>query len=210
MKKNKLSLIAALTLATAIISNSCEKIEEGSPVTVNTSKTATISGMVHANIKQDERVYLDGIHPNYTNSTSNGHIDTSEYAPAGTEIHFRVKKNELNSDVIDTDDMLLYTTTVGANGSYSISIPTNEESVEVSISFDDFEIDSSYFMYTGATFQDSTFFDTDPATGQPIQVTVITDSAQLYTSTTRREVYTRANSSRVIHENEDVILDFNY
>jgi hypothetical protein len=144
-----------------------------------------------------------------TNSTSNGHIDTSEYAPAGTEIHFRVKKNELNSDVVDTDDMLLYTTTVGANGSYSISIPTNEESVDVSISFDDFEFDYSYFKYTGATFVDSTFIGQD-VNGNPVQKTVITDSAQLYNSTTRREVYSRANSSKLVHENEDVILDFNY
>jgi hypothetical protein len=165
--------------------------------------------MVHANIKQDERVYLDNIDNAYTNSTSNGHIDTSEYAPAGTEIHFRVKKNELNSDVVDTDDMLLYTTTVGANGSYSISIPTNEESVDVSISFDDFEFDYSYFKYTGATFVDSTFIGQD-VNGNPVQKTVITDSAQLYNSTTRREVYSRANSSKLVHENEDVILDFNY
>ena len=63
--------------------------------------------------------------------------DTLEYAPEGTEIHFRVSKSEYNPTA-PTDQMLKFTSTVGANGNYSINLPTTNEGVNVEISFDDF------------------------------------------------------------------------
>ena len=47
MKKN---IIPAFLLIIAVISSSCEKIEESSPTTLNTSNTANISGRLFANL----------------------------------------------------------------------------------------------------------------------------------------------------------------
>jgi len=206
MKKNILSIIAVISMSSAITFSSCEKIEEGSPITINNSNTATISGMIYANIKQDEIVFTDNIDPAYNNETYNNAEDTLEYAPSGTEIHFRVNKHNFNSDVEDTDDQFLYTTTVDANGRYSYSIPTVEEGVDVHISFDDFEIDSLFWIANDVSYVDSTYYDT--IINQ--QVTVKIDSSLLYTSTSSRVVYSRASSSVTIHKDEDVILDFQY
>ena len=201
MKKNKLSLIASVILVLAITFNSCEKIEEGSPVTVNTSKTATISGMVHADLMQDERVYKESIE-----GTSFGYQDTAEFAPAGTEIHFHVVKQDLNSDVEDGSDEFRYSTTVNANGTYSIDIPTTEEGLNVDISFDDFEYNYMYWEVIDSTVTiQSLDFDTINNT---IDTTFLT--TYTYVSNTERRTYNRASSSVEVHEGENVIRDFNY
>ena len=140
MKKNKLSLIASLALVSAITFNSCEKIEEGSPISVDTSKTATISGMVNADLIFDERVFKESFE-----GTENGYSDTLEYALNGTGIHVHVMKQDLNSDIDDERDAFIYSTTVNANGTYTIDIPTTEEVMNVDISIDDFEHDYKFW-----------------------------------------------------------------
>ena len=201
MKKNKLSLIAVLTLATAITFNSCEKIEEGSPVTVNTSKTATISGMVHADLRMDERVYKESIE-----GTNFNYSDTAEYAPNGTEIHFHVVKQDMNSDVEDGSDEFRYSTTVSANGTYSINIPTTEEGLNVDISFDDFEYNYKSWEVTDTTVTIQNL-EVNPNTGL-IDTTFLT--TYTYVSNTERRTYNRGSSSVEVHENENVIRDFDY
>ena len=201
MKKNKLSLFAVLTLATAITFNSCEKIEEGSPVTVNTSKTATISGMVHAHLMQDERVYKESIE-----GTSFGYQDTAEYAPVGTEIHFHVVKQDLNSDVEDGSDEFRYSTTVNANGTYSINIPTTEEGLNVDISFDEFEYNYRTWEVTDTTVTIQSL-DIDPITNE-IDTTFLT--TYTYVSNTERRTYKLDDSNVEVHENENLIEDFQY
>ena len=201
MKKNKLSLIAVLTLATAITFNSCEKIEEGSPVTVNTSKTATISGMVHADLMMDERVYKESIE-----GTNFNYSYTAEYAPNGTEIHFHVVKQDMNSDVEDGSDEFRYSTTVSANGTYSINIPTTEEGLNVDISFDDFEYNYKYWEDTDTTVTIQNL-EVNPNTGL-IDTTFLT--TYTYVSNTERRTYNRGSSSVEVHENENVIRDFDY
>lgn len=201
MKKNKLSLIAVLTLATAITFNSCEKIEEGSPVTVNTSKTATISGMVHADLMMDERVYKESIE-----GTNFNYSDTAEYAPNGTEIHFHVVKQDMNSDVEDGSDEFRYSTTVSANGTYSINIPTTEEGLNVDISFDDFEYNYKSWEVTDTTVTIQNL-EVNPNTGL-IDTTFLT--TYTYVSNTERRTYNRGSSSVEVHENENVIRDFDY
>jgi hypothetical protein len=201
MKKNKLSLIAVLTLATAFTFNSCEKIEEGSPVTVNTSKTATISGMVHADLMMDERVYKESVE-----GTNFNYSDTAEYAPNGTEIHFHVVKQDLNSDVQDGSDEFRYSTTVNANGTYSINIPTTEEGLNVDISFDDFEYNYKTWEVTDTTVTIQSL-EVNQNTGL-IDTTFLT--TYTYASNTERRAYNRGDSSVEVHENEDVIRDFDY
>ena len=178
-----------------------KKIEEGSPVTVNTSKTATISGMVHADLMQDERVYKESIE-----GTSFGYQDTAEFAPAGTEIHFHVVKQDLNSDVEDGSDEFRYSTTVNANGTYSIDIPTTEEGLNVDISFDDFEYNYMYWEVTDTTVTIQSL-DVDTI-NNTVDTTFLT--TYTYASTTERRTYNRASSSVEVHENENVIRDFDY
>ena len=126
-------IIPSFLLLIAVTSFSCEKIEESSPVTINTSKTANISGGVKANLVVD-KVYIEdwfGLNATFTKN------DTLERVPEGTEIHFRVSKNEYNPS-IPADQMVRFSTTVNANGRYSINIPTTDEGVNVEISFDEF------------------------------------------------------------------------
>ena len=202
MKKNKLSLFAVLTLATAITFNSCEKIEEGSPVTVNTSKTATISGMVHADLMFDERVYKESIE-----GTSFGYEDTAEYAPEGTEIHFHVKKQDFNPDVEDGSDEFRYSTTVNANGTYSIDIPTTEEGLNVDISFDDFEYNYQYWEVDNYEVP----FIVVPDTATGISDTVFGDTTFFYSSRIERKIYSHDDILDVeVHENENYVDDFTY
>jgi hypothetical protein len=200
MKKNKLSLIAVLTLATAITFNSCEKIEEGSPVTVNTSKTATISGMVHADLMMDERFYKESIE-----GTNFNYSDTLEYAPAGTEIHFHVVKQDMNSDVEDGSDEFRYSTTVNANGTYSINIPTTEEGLNVDISFDDFEY--NYKSWEVLNSDTNTVITIDQTTGEITETQTITFT---YASNTERRTYESLGFNVEVHENENFIHDFQY
>mgnify|MGYP001480400252 CR=1 FL=1 len=190
MKKNKLSLIAALSIASAITFNSCEKIEVGSPVTVNTSKTATISGMVHADLVLDKSYVMDNNFddPSATFQTS----DTLEYALEGTEIHFHITKQDLNSDVQDASDELRYSTTVNANGTYSIQIPTTEEGLDVNISFDDFEYNRITWNYDGQV------------------IGFLGDTSYVYSSSSERKVYSCSDSQTEVYENQNVILDFLY
>ncbi len=205
MKKNKLSLFAVLTLATAIAFNSCEKIEEGSPITIDTtSKKATISGIVRADLMLDEQVFNDNI-----GNTNFGHVDTLEYAPEGTEIHFHVKKQDFNPDVEDGSDEFRYSTTVNADGTYSIEIPTTEEGLNVDISFDDFEYGyKSWEVYDTVVNVISIFVDT---TVNPNVIDTIFDNPDyLYNSQSTRVVFSRGGSSVEVHEDENVIRDFNY
>jgi hypothetical protein len=200
MKKNKLSLFAVLTLATAFTFNSCEKIEEGSPVTVNTSKTATISGMVHADLMMDERVYKESVE-----GTNFNYSDTAEYAPNGTEIHFHVVKQDLNSDVQDGSDEFRYSTTVNANGTYSINIPTTEEGLNVDISFDDFEY--NYKSWEVLNSDTNTVITIDQTTGEITETQTITFT---YASNTERRTYESLGFNVEVHENENFIHDFQY
>lgn len=126
-------IIPAFLLVIAVFSSSCEKIEESSPITINTSKTANISGYVKANLVVD-KVYIQdwfGLNATYTKN------DTLERVAEGTEIHFRVSKNEYNP-TIPSDQMIKFSTKVNSNGRYSIDIPTTDEGINIEISFDEF------------------------------------------------------------------------
>ena len=136
MKKKIINTIPVFLITIAIIFISCEKIEESSPVTLNTSNTANLSGQAYVDLALDKVVVIDqnSQDPNYTFMNLN---DTLEHAPEGTEIHFRVLKTAYNSDA-PVGEMMRFVTTVTANGTYSINIPTTTEGVDVNISFDEF------------------------------------------------------------------------
>jgi hypothetical protein len=186
MKKNKLKFIAIFSVVSVLTFNSCEKIEEASPVTINTSKTATISGMVKANLVVD-KTYIQDIYG--LNST--GMItDTSEYAPLGTELHFHVDKSDYNSDV-DGDEELIYSTTVNANGSYSITLPVTDEGVDVSISLNDFQYNKLTWKHDSVS-------------------TVNGVATDFYSSSAERKIFMSYGNSSEVHTSENTIIDFTY
>ena len=63
----KKKIIPAFLLVIAVISSSCEKIEESSPTTLNTSNTANISGRLFANLIID-KTYVEDNFGNFGNN----------------------------------------------------------------------------------------------------------------------------------------------
>ncbi len=98
---------------------SCDKTEVREP---GTPPEATIEGVVYAalDLSNTDR----------------------EFAPEGTKLFFRIDAKELMlAPGEGTYETLLYTTTVGANGKYSIKLPSaNHKSVPVKITSDEFRV----------------------------------------------------------------------
>ena len=181
-------IIPAFLLIIAVISSSCEKIEESSPTTLNTSNTANISGRLFANLIIDKTYVED----NFGNFGNNLLTDTLEYAPEGTEIHFRVSKSEYNPTA-PTDQMLKFTSTVGTNGNYSINLPATNEGVNVEISFDDFLANKRTWELVSTSY-DSLF--------NPV--------ADFYSSSTSSKKYIKSPETNTFHTGEDKFLNFTY
>jgi hypothetical protein len=125
----KRKIFAALAIS-AIAFVSCKKEE---PVAPAEPGTATVSGILWADLD----IYND------TNSTG-GYEWKPEYAPVGTVVTAIVDSEDLDPTPdagFDYQD-LKYTTTVGANGVYSIStIPCYNTPITVDLYFNDFTYD---------------------------------------------------------------------
>jgi hypothetical protein len=184
-------IIPAFFLVIAIISSSCEKIEESSPLTINTTNTAKLSGMAFVDLVLD-KVYIqdqNNYNPNYNVMNLS---DTLEYVPEGTEIHFRVLKTAYNPKA-STGEMLRFVTTVNANGAYSIDIPTTTEGVDVNISFDEFTSSKLTWKY------DST------------SVNVFGNWLKdWYSSSSEAKRYSAIPATNTLHTGENKFLDFTY
>jgi hypothetical protein len=152
---------------------------------------------------QDERFFKETIE-----GTSFDYDDTLEYAPAGTEIHFHVVKQDMNSDVLDANDEFRYSTTVNANGTYSIDIPTIEEGLNVDISFDDFAYNYQYWEVDN--YEVAFILVPNPIT--LANDTVFGDTTFFYSSRIERKIYSHDDIINVVevHENENYVDDFTY
>lgn len=191
MKKKIINTIPVFLITISVIFISCEKIEESSPVTLNTSNTANLSGMVLVDLALDKVVVIDqnSNDPNYTVMNLN---DTLEHAPEGTEIHFRVLKTAYNSDA-PAGEMMRFVTTVTANGTYSINIPTTTEGVDVNISFDEFTASKITWGY------DSTSYD---IFGQWLK--------DWYSSSSTSKRYSAIPATKTLHTGENKFQEFIY
>ncbi|MDA3911483.1 MAG: hypothetical protein PF448_09020 [Bacteroidales bacterium] len=117
MKKSL--FITMILLAGVFTFTSCDKTEEVEP---GTNPTATIQGSV----------YVD---------TDLTNVNMEE-APQGTEIFFRINSQDLvlNPQAGYTYQTLQYKTTVGSDGTYSITLPTaTHQAVNVTIQANQFE-----------------------------------------------------------------------
>ncbi len=148
MKKSL--FITMILLAGVFTFTSCDETEEVEP---GTNPTAVIKGTVYADT-----------------DLSNA---TMEEAPQGTEIFFRINSQDLvlSPQAGYAYQTLQYKATVGADGTYSISLPTaNHTAVNVTIQGNQFETqqtqaDDSYkdVVFTAAptgqaTQADQTYF----------------------------------------------------
>ena len=191
MKKKIINIIPVFLITIAIILISCEKIEESSPITINTTNTAKLSGMAFVDLVLD-KVYIQDqnyLNPNYSFMNLS---DTLEYVPEGTEIHFRVLKTAYNPKA-PTGEMLRFVTTVNANGAYSIDIPTTTEGVDVNISFDEFTASKLTWKY------DSTSIN---VFGNWLK--------DWYSSSTEVKTYLKTPATNTLHTGENKFLDFTY
>jgi len=118
--------------------------------------------------------------------------DTMEYAPEGTEIHFRVLKTAYNSDA-PVGEMLRFVSRVKANGTYSIDIPTTTEGVDVNISFDEFQASRLTWAYDSVSV--------DVFGGY---------LADWYSSSSEAKTYTKSSATNTLHTGENKFLDFTY
>ena len=191
MKKKYINIIPVFFITIAIILISCEKIEESSPLTINTTNTAKLSGMAFVDLVLD-KVYIQDqnyLNPNYSFMNLS---DTLEYVPEGTEIHFRVLKTAYNPKA-PTGEMLRFVTTVNANGAYSINIPTTTEGVDVNISFDEFTASKLTWKY------DST------------SINVFGNwLIDWYSSSSSSKRYLAVPATKTLHTGENKYLDFLY
>ena len=198
MKKKIINIIPVFLITIAIILISCEKIEESSPLTINTTNTAKLSGMAFVDLVLD-KVYIQDqnyLNPNYSFMNLS---DTLEYVPEGTEIHFRVLKTAYNPKA-PTGEMLRFVTTVNANGAYSIDIPTTTEGVDVNISFDEFTASKLTWKYDSSSFN----------VYNPLVPNAILWQADWYSSTSTSKRYLAVPATKTLHTGENKYLDFSY
>ncbi len=126
MNKKVISLALIFMLFGGLLIISCDKDTQNSPVEPDLEKKATLSGLVYANLSEKNDTL-----PTLPSTT----IDY-EFAPEGTLIQIRV---EATNYADFADGYMLYTTTVGSDGSYSIDIPATNEGISVDIFTADFE-----------------------------------------------------------------------
>jgi len=112
--KRKFLFLTGIVVMGLLVLGSCKK-QDPTSLVLDTSKTATITGTVYANLD----LFTTGI----------------ENAPSGTTLFFKVS----NADYIaNASGVKIFETTVGADGTYTISIPVTDEGVNVSIDGVDF------------------------------------------------------------------------
>ncbi len=103
--------------------SSCEEDDQSSPATLDTTKTATITGIVEAQL-------------DLMNDTTE---TTLEAAPNGTKLIFTVDADDyvLNPDEGINYNTLIYEVEV-TNGAYTIEVPAVEKGVDITITPVDF------------------------------------------------------------------------
>lgn len=138
--KKSLSIIMMILIGGLFTFTSCNKDEDVDP---GTNPKATIMGTVYANL-----------------DATDGDL---EYAPQGTEIFFRINSQDLvlNPKAGYTYQTLQFSTTVGADGAYSISLPSVvHQAVNVSIQANQFEAQQTIAAgtYSNVVFVSATVF----------------------------------------------------
>ena len=173
MKKTLLGIMTFAAMSFAVVS--CSE-EEQTPVEPG---SANVSGVIEANIDLANDTLTDGSPETMW-----------EFAPSGTVITFIIDGQDLDQNPQPGYNYknLIYTATVGANGTYSVDLPAYETPINVDIEFNDFAADQvDYGMDPGDT----------TATGMPATVTT-------------RTIYSKGGESVTIWDGAAIIEDFRY
>ena len=128
MKKSLLFL--SLFVAVLVTLNSCKKAAP-TAMEFDKSKTANITGYVYAQLELVD---------DYNNGT------TWEKAPSGTKIFVTVANNQY---VSGAQGYSVYETTVGADGRYSLDVPTDIDGVNIEVELVDFEYEQIQAKWDG-------------------------------------------------------------
>ncbi len=109
----------------------------------------------------------------------------SNNAPEGTGITFIIDSRDLdkNPDPNFTYDKIITRTTVGADGTYEVTLPVSSNPVPVEVVFDDFEYDATLLTTNDQGFQESAVV---------------------------RTVYKRSNELLTLTEGQALVSDFQY
>ena len=122
MKRNSFLLIGLFFVGVLVVLGSCKK-KEATALEFDTSRSATVSGIVYAQLDLVNDFNGDG---------------DFEFAPSGTKLIATVA----NDEYIDgAEGSKVYEATVGSSGTYSFSIPATNEGVDIDIILVDFEYD---------------------------------------------------------------------
>ena len=125
MKKNVYFFVFVLLLSLSV--TSCKK--DSATTNTKTTGSASVSGTLKANLDMTNDTTQNGT-PQIQN----------ENVPAGTLITFIIDSKDLqdNPDSAYVYPKLEYTTTVEANGAFSISLPANTNPINAEVRFADF------------------------------------------------------------------------
>lgn len=126
--------ILAFAFGAFVFTTSCKKIENPAPLNViENAGTATISGIAYADLDDQDA--------------------EPEYAPTGTKVTVAIDQNDFPgaSTYGNNPNLLLYTTTVGANGAFSLTVKAPKTPIAATVVLDPFR----------ATYTDGGGNDTD-------------------------------------------------
>lgn len=103
--------------------------------------TATIMGKVWVNSNETNDTMINGANPP---------AGTNELAPAGTQITFVIKGQDLdpNPQAGYPYKDIIKTATVGADGMYTVTVPAYEKALDVTIKYDDFATNATVWDET--------------------------------------------------------------
>ena len=173
MKKSIIGMFTVAAVVAGVVS--CKKEEQ----TPREAGSATVKGMVEVN-------------SNLANDTlSDGSYDLKwENVPSGTKLTFIIDGYDLdpNPDPSFNYKKELYSTSVGSDGSYSVSLPAYETPITADVRFDDIEVDVIDY---GTDPADTT------ANGNPATVTT-------------RTTFSHPNTSVTIYNGAVIVEDFQY
>lgn len=132
----KVNVLSVFLAAMMLLVAGCTKDEQSSPIELDLTKTATIKGVIKADL-------------NLTNQEL-------EFAPQGTTVLFRIETSQFTNLPNFSDNYLIYQAQVQGAGQYEISLPVNEKGIEIVILPDDFEYDQIFEFVDPNTGQTQT------------------------------------------------------
>ena len=118
-------------LSASLLILSCDQIDNPTPInTIDDTKTATISGLVTAELDNT--------------------VTGREKATVGTVLLFTVNASDYTAVTSTGTQKLVYTASVDANGAYSVSIPALNKEITVTVTGDDFAFEQRLTATTTA------------------------------------------------------------